>query len=153
MIRMLVLIAGAALSSAGAAAQPADPTPALKPVATLDCIGSRLQDGPRGTKLAYTLDASPDKKTFEGEMYGESLYLLAARAINVSWKVMAPTQTLTPAHLEGDYDRVSKHALQYARDNRKVLMGGQDDLIGLELVSPDIDGFEASTFLKLRASP
>lgn len=155
MIRTLVLCAVTALSSAAVAAQPADPTPALKPVATLDCTATRLGEGPRGTKLACTLDAdnSWGKVKFDGVMYGEALYLLAPREINVSWKVMAPTPTLTASQLEGDYDRVSRYALQYPRDNRNVLMGGKGDLIGLELVSPAIEGLEASTFLKLRASP
>ena len=45
----------------------------------------------------------------------------------------------------------SRHALQYPRENRKVLMGGKDDLIGLELVVPSIDGLEASTLLTLNS--
>ena len=143
------------LLTSRAAAQSPDATPALKPVATLECTASRLRDRPTGTKLACTLraDHKAGETKYEGEMYGEALYLLAPNDIRVSWKVSAHTQSVKAQQLEGDYDRVSRHGLAYPRNNRKVLMGGKDDLVALELVAPVIEGLDASTFLTLRSLP
>ena len=86
-------------------------------------------------------------------MYGEALYLALPAKGRVSWTVLAPNPKLNPRDLAGDYDRVSRHAFQYPRDNRKVLVGGKDDVVGLELTVPAIDGLDASTLLTLRRQP
>ena len=86
-------------------------------------------------------------------MYGEALYLALPAKGRVSWTVLAPNPRLNPRDLTGDYDRVSRHAFQYPRDNRKVLVGGKDDVVGLELTVPAIDGLDASTLLTLRRQP
>ena len=128
----------------------------LQPVGELACEGSRLTTGHIGTKLSckLTLEGKQQAEAeFKGEMYGEALYLALPAKGRVSWTVLAPNPGLNPRDLTGDYDRVSRHAFQYPRDNRKVLVGGKDDVVGLELTVPAIDGLDASTLLTLRSQP
>jgi hypothetical protein len=144
--------------AAGAGAQPParqDAERVLQPVGDLECMGSRLTNGRIGTKLSckLTLAGQQQKGNFQGEMYGDALYLALPAKGRVVWKVLAPNPGLKPRDLAGDYDRVSRHAFQYPRDNRKVLVGGKGDVVGLELTVPAIDGLDASTLLTLRRLP
>lgn len=128
---------------------------ALQPIGDLECVASRLTTGRIGTKLSCKLVLTGQQTAvdFEGEMYGEALYLALPMKGRVHWKVLAPNPGLKAADVVGDYDRVSKHGFQYPRDNRKVLLGGMDDVVGLELTAPVIDGLDASTLLTLRQQP
>ncbi len=127
----------------------------LQPVGDLECMGSRLTTGRIGTRLSckMTIEGRQQEGNFEGEMYGDALYLALPAEGRVLWKVLAPNPGLKPGDLAGDYDRVSRHAFQYPRDNRKVLVGGKGDVVGLELTVPAIDGLDASTLLTLRRLP
>lgn len=87
-----------------------------------------------------------------GEIYGEALYLRLPAKGRVQWRVLSPNR-LEPSDMTGDYDRVSKHAFRYSRKNRKVLHGGTDDAVALELIDPKIEALDASTLLTLRPAP
>jgi hypothetical protein len=155
---LALLLAGGASAVTAAADNPAHRQPArgpgnLKQVGALHCLASKAQGAPT-TKLTCDLklsQAQAAQKRYEGIMFGEGLYLVSPGPVRVLWNVLAPTRLLEPTALAGDYDIVSKHGFAYARENRNVLVGGMDDVVGLELISPQVDAITPSTRLTLRS--
>lgn len=151
------LIAGAAISAGALAALAvggdlkAQETGILEPVGALHCTARRAE-GAATTKLRCNLrlsDARDDRGTFEGEMFGEGLYLVAPGEISVVWNVFAPGP-IQASSLAGDYDTVSKHRFKYEQENRNLLIGGRNDVVALELIAPRVDPITPATRLTLR---
>lgn len=147
----LALAFAVVLSGAGSA--PAENgSGVLKQVGALHCT-AREAEGAATTRLRCRLRLSKvdvEKASYEGEMYGRGLHLVDPGGVQVLWNVLAPTRLLEPAALAGDYDIVSKHGFKYSRSNPNLLIGGMDDVVGLELVAPTVDAIDASTRLTLR---
>jgi hypothetical protein len=124
----------------------------LEQVGALHCT-ARKAEGAATTKLRCRLrlsDVDVEQANYEGEMYGRGLYLVEPGGVQVLWNVLAPTRLLEPTALAGDYDIVSKHGFEQARSNPNLLIGGMDDVVGLELIAPPVDAIDASTRLTLR---
>jgi hypothetical protein len=83
-------------------------------------------------------------------MYGRGLYLVDPGGVQVLWNVLAPTSALEPTAIAGDYDIVSKHGFKDAQSRPNLLIGGSNDVVGLELIAPPVDAIDPSTRLTLR---
>lgn len=136
-----------------AIAQTASSVPGnLQRVGALHCLATRAE-GSATTRLQCDLrlaDVDVQQEAFEGVLYGEGLYLVAPGEVRTLWSVLSPTRRLEPAALEGDYDIVSKHGFAYAQEHPNLLIGGMNDVVALELISPRVDPIEPSTRLTLR---
>lgn len=92
---------------------------------------------------------APARLGLAGRMTGSGLPLLAPGQITLFWTVYAPTLHLDPVAVEGTYDVGSRHGFVIAEQSDRVLVGGMNDSVVLELVAPRINPISQDTRLVL----
>lgn len=102
------------------------------------------------TDLKCVLRLRHSDKTYavSGTLYDSGLYVVEG-GIRVFWSVLPPTDNLEPTALAGDYDITSKFGFKYAHQRSDVLVGGMNDSVALELVTPTVDAINPSVRLTL----
>jgi hypothetical protein len=88
-----------------------------------------------------------------GEMVGSGLWLVNPGVVSVMWNVLAPTPTVHPRDIAGDYDIEPSYNYALADKRSNILYGGLGDTFALELVSARLDGISPSTRMTLRVGP
>jgi hypothetical protein len=100
------------------------------------------------TSNAFFVCITATTSAVTGTLHGSALYLVDG-GIRVFWRVLSPTDKLEPTALAGDYDITSKFGFKYAQQRSDVLVGGMNDSVALELVTPTVDAINPSVRLTL----
>ncbi|MEZ5818112.1 MAG: DUF992 domain-containing protein [Hyphomicrobiaceae bacterium] len=84
-----------------------------------------------------------------GVLVGSGLWQVDPGVVRLMWNVLAPTDSVRPTDIAGDYDIAPSYAYKLAEKRDNILYGGLGDTFALELASGTLK-VPASTRLTLR---
>jgi hypothetical protein len=153
MRRLALAVLALAAAAPGVLARPEG---VLKPAGALTCRATpAAQSSKADTKFDCSLKLynNPHRYKVDGRMTGPGLYLVAPGGTAVVWRVLSPTVNLDPRAISGSYDINSKYRFAFSQERADVLVGGVNDTVALQLVSPVVGAVEPDMKLTLKAGP
>ena len=130
----------------------------LQIVGVLHCRAALAEGEPRLERTLLNCqyrqhNHSQEPVQLTGEMVGSGLCLVEPGVVRLMWNVLAPTPTVNPRDMAGDYDIEPSYNYALAEKRSNILYGGLGDTFALELVSVPLEGISPSTRMTLRVGP